>query len=287
MLWIALAAITVVSLGILLLPLWRREPYATTPRGAYDRAIYRDQLAELERDIARGVLSAEQAAAVRTEVQRRMLATDSAENVAADVPPPSRWKLASLAAVLAVAALLLYALLGASQLPGSPYAAQATYTAQMWSALGESFVMANRGEVVPDARAAFLNALKKDPNDPRAQFYTGLAFAQDNHVKEALTIWRNLLNHSAADAPWVDMLKEQIAFYADPKRALAGAVMAAAPEQKTAMIRGMVAKLEAKLAAHPDDVAGWEMLARSYHVLGDEQKSEAAAKKAAALQQKE
>lgn len=44
---------------------------------AYDLQVYRDQLTEVERDLARGVLSEEDAERVRTEVSRRILATDA------------------------------------------------------------------------------------------------------------------------------------------------------------------------------------------------------------------
>ncbi len=54
----ALAGLTLAALAMLLAPLfWRRRGAA--PRDAYNLAVYRDQLAEVERDLARGVLAAE------------------------------------------------------------------------------------------------------------------------------------------------------------------------------------------------------------------------------------
>ncbi len=44
---------------------------------SYDVQVYRDQLAEVERDLARGTINAEDAARVRTEVSRRILAADA------------------------------------------------------------------------------------------------------------------------------------------------------------------------------------------------------------------
>src|SRR3546814_4680303 len=41
------------------------------------------------------------------------------------------------------------------------------------------------------------------------------------------------------------------------------------PEERTAMIRGMVDRLADKLKAEPDDVDGWLRLARARDVLGD------------------
>jgi len=55
------------------------------------------------------------------------------------------------------------------------------------------------------------------------------------------------------------------------------------PEQREDMIRGMVEGLAARLEDEPDDVAGWRMLARSYSVLGEEEKAAKAAKEVARL----
>jgi cytochrome c-type biogenesis protein CcmH len=46
------------------------------PTASYDVQVYRDQLAEVDRDLARGTIAAEDAARVRTEVSRRILAAD-------------------------------------------------------------------------------------------------------------------------------------------------------------------------------------------------------------------
>ena len=40
-------------------------------------------------------------------------------------------------------------------------------------------------------------------------------------------------------------------------------------EDRVAMIRGMVASLDAKLAENPDNLEGWLRLVRSYTVMGD------------------
>jgi cytochrome c-type biogenesis protein CcmH len=41
-----------------------------------------------------------------------------------------------------------------------------------------------------------------------------------------------------------------------------------APEDRTAMIEGMVAQLSDRLGQEPDDAEGWARLVRSYMVLG-------------------
>jgi cytochrome c-type biogenesis protein CcmH len=74
MLWFGAVLLTLIVAALLLWPLLRhREAGENLQRSQYDLMVYRDQLAELERDIARGALGADQAEAARNEIQRRML----------------------------------------------------------------------------------------------------------------------------------------------------------------------------------------------------------------------
>src|SRR5207237_113972 len=61
------------------------------------------------------------------------------------------------------------------------------------------------------------------------------------------------------------------------------AVRALPAEQRSAMIASMVSRLAARLQTEPNDVDGWQRLARSYGVLGEKEKAVAAAERAAAL----
>jgi len=115
-----------VALGIqalVCLPLLRRPP-AAAERGQFDRAVYRDQLAEVGRDVARGVLNADEAASARLEIQRRLLGVDAA-SPARPVRAARSPRLAGLVALLVLAgAAGLYWQLGAPGLPDSPFADQ-------------------------------------------------------------------------------------------------------------------------------------------------------------------
>ena len=75
--WIVAAAMTAAVTALVLTPLLRSRqavgPGAES-RASYDMEVYRDQLAELERDVARGVIDDRQAQAARAEIGRRMLA---------------------------------------------------------------------------------------------------------------------------------------------------------------------------------------------------------------------
>ena len=64
-------------------------------------AIYKDQLSEIERDEARGTLTADEAKRLRTEVSRRILAADDAQKIA-----PKSMSATEVAVVVAIVVLL-------------------------------------------------------------------------------------------------------------------------------------------------------------------------------------
>jgi cytochrome c-type biogenesis protein CcmH len=59
------------------------------------------------------------------------------------------------------------------------------------------------------------------------------------------------------------------------------AAAAMAPEDRSAMIRSMVQRLADRLEREPGDVDGWLRLGRAYGVLGEQQKSLDAYRRAA------
>lgn len=74
--WIICAALALLLAALFALALLRSRVDEEHP-AAYDLRIYRDQLKEVERDLARGVLSDADAERIRTEVGRRVLAADA------------------------------------------------------------------------------------------------------------------------------------------------------------------------------------------------------------------
>jgi cytochrome c-type biogenesis protein CcmH len=129
---IVLVAMTSLAVAALLLPLLlgRGQPFA---RDAYNLAVYRDQLAEVERDIGRGVLSPEQAEAARTEIGRRIIALGPASNEVLAHPKPIAATVVGIL-VMPVAALLIYAALGTPSLPDAPFADRGNANANVASA---------------------------------------------------------------------------------------------------------------------------------------------------------
>lgn len=74
--WIVTTALSVLVAALIGLALLRGRAGAE-PAAAYDLRVYRDQLREIDKDLARGVLNAADADRLRTEVSRRILAADA------------------------------------------------------------------------------------------------------------------------------------------------------------------------------------------------------------------
>jgi len=120
MIWLACGLITLVVVAALLWPLLR-APQAAPERAAYDMAVFQDQLKELERDVERGVITAAEAEAARTEIQRRLLGASKLQAApATDSPNQRAILIAVVAVVVPFAALGLYATVGAPNLVANP-----------------------------------------------------------------------------------------------------------------------------------------------------------------------
>lgn len=77
MFWIA-AGVFALMVLVTLIAAYLRPRAADVPAAAYDLQVYRDQLAELDRDLARGLVAEDDAAQARTEIARRILEADRA-----------------------------------------------------------------------------------------------------------------------------------------------------------------------------------------------------------------
>lgn len=74
--WLIISALALAIAGLLALAILRGRT-GDEPPAAYDLRVYRDQLKEVERDLARGVIGPEDAERIRAEVSRRILAADA------------------------------------------------------------------------------------------------------------------------------------------------------------------------------------------------------------------
>ena len=161
----------------------------------------------------------------------------------------------------------------------------------------ETLVMAAEGSVTPEARAILEAMLDTTPTDPQSLFYLAMGDYQSGRTREALDRWATLIASSPADAPWQDVVHENLARAAEdlgldvaevtPEPLPAGNaaartdgapqltpeqradVQAMTPTEREEMIRQMVDGLDAKLREDPMDLQGWERLIRARVVLGD------------------
>ena len=98
-LWFVLALMTAAAIFAVLWPLSRHGGKA---RSGSDLAVYRDQLAEIERDLAAGLIGTQEAEAARIEVSRRLLAAaDQAEPAPATPQAAALWRRRAVLAVRA------------------------------------------------------------------------------------------------------------------------------------------------------------------------------------------
>jgi cytochrome c-type biogenesis protein CcmH len=138
--------------------------------------------------------------------------------------------------------------------------------------------MAANGTVTEEAKAAFARAVALDGENVKARYYLGVAAEQAGNPADAARIWRAMVEGAPAEAPWADFIRHEIARVTPgPNEGDVAAATELDPEQRMAMIRGMVERLASKLRDDGSDLEGWLRLVRSYMVLGEREKAIAAA----------
>lgn len=123
--WIVAALLTLLACLAVLLPLTRRKADEAGSTG-FDVAVYQDQLAELERDLARGAINPAEAAEARAEIGRRILRLSGTEVKASEGSGGRAGRVIATLAVLAVpvASWSIYAATGSPHLPAQPLQAR-------------------------------------------------------------------------------------------------------------------------------------------------------------------
>ena len=208
--WI-LAAVLTAAVLLFIVPPLLRSGAAAPDRDAFDREVYRDQLDELERDRARGLINDAQAEAAKAEIARRMLATAEKSGSAATPAPPRSARVLAvlLALMLPLGALSVYVLYGRPDLPAQPLASRnleqerggppKTVLAAMdklkaqlaenpndlqgWLILGQAYAKMGRNADAADALRHAV-ALNKDDVELQGLFGETLVSANDGMVPE-------------------------------------------------------------------------------------------------------
>jgi cytochrome c-type biogenesis protein CcmH len=144
--------------------------------------------------------------------------------------------------------------------------------------LGEALVAAANNVVTTEAKSAFERAVALNGENVKARYFLGVAAEQDGRPAAAAAIWRTMLTGAPADAPWVEFIRRELArVEGGPNEKDMAAATDLSDEQRAAMIRGMVERLADRLHRDGADLEGWLQLVRSYMVLGEREKAQAAA----------
>jgi cytochrome c-type biogenesis protein CcmH len=147
--------------------------------------------------------------------------------------------------------------------------------------LVDRMVFAAGGRVSPEAEAVLDRIAALAPDDPGLLYYTGLLYAQTDRADRAFLLWRRVIEEGGdslharlardgiSDVAWLagrDYTPPDLPGpAADDVEAAAGM----APEDREAMIRGMVDGLAGRLAEDGGTAAEWARLITSLGVLGE------------------
>jgi cytochrome c-type biogenesis protein CcmH len=187
MFWILVGLLSAVVLALFAWPLVR--PRRTALGGEPDLAVYRDQLGELDREVARGLLPEAEAASARLEIQRRLLLAAAQGNL--PVPEPHRgphtlragaWAL--LLVLLPAAAVAIYLDLGTPGLPSIPFASRPPAAA--------------RDQELAKLVDSLSAKMKANPSDPEGWSLLAASQAKLGRFKESIEAYAQAISRSQA-----------------------------------------------------------------------------------------
>lgn len=254
MLWLIFTFMTAAAIFAVLWPLSRREGQSFSGSEA---AVYRDQLAEIERDRAAGLIGAPEAEAARIEVSRRLLSV--VEKGGGDIPAggqPPLWRRRAVALValilLPCTAALLYLSFGSPQLADAPVAARQNAPLEQRSI--ETLV------------AQVESHLERNPEDGRGWEVLAPVYMRLGRFDDAVKARRNALRLLGASAAREADVGEALTaaaggiVTADAKAAFDRAAAGDPADIRIAFYRGLAAEQDGKAA---DAVRIWtELLSR-------------------------
>ncbi len=203
------AAMVAVAVAWVLVPLLRRREQASPDAGTANLGVLRDQLAELDADLARGTLTRERYEQATLELERRVLdeVNPGPPAGSAGAPAASTWTAAILGATIPVAAIALYLAVGApgALLADAPHASGLQHEvtpaqleamvaklaahvaknpddAQGWTLLARSYYVMSR---YPEAVRAYERAASLVPRDADllADYADALAVTQGRSLQ--------------------------------------------------------------------------------------------------------
>ncbi len=203
-LWLGFALMTAAAVLAVLWPLARRSERL---RSGSDIVVYRDQLEEIERDRAGGLIADAEAAAAKAEVSRRLLAAAdaAASEPVAPAGTAALWRRRAVAVIalgaLPLGAIGFYLALGSPMLPDQP--------------LGPRLAAA-RGNQSVDALVAQVEAhLERNPEEGRGWEVIAPIYLRLGRFEDAVKARRNALRLNGDTAARRAALGEAIVFAAN------------------------------------------------------------------------
>jgi cytochrome c-type biogenesis protein CcmH len=178
-LWLVLALMTAAAMLFVLWPLGRAP--AAVGAGS-EVVVYRDQLQEVDRDRAAGLIGEAEAEAARVEVSRRLLAAAETQGPKiAGAGQTWRRRAVALGALLALplCAGVFYATLGSPNLPGAPAASRVATP--------------EGGQSVASLVQRIESHLERNPNDGRGWEVLAPVYMKLGRYDDAVKAWRNVL----------------------------------------------------------------------------------------------
>lgn len=202
MLWLIFVLALSVALAITLRPLFTAGVRTSEARDS-ELAVYRNQLKELEGDLANNLITPTEAEAARLEIQRKLLSVSTVR--AASDAQGTLARRAGFVAVVVVPILsfALYANVGSPYLqapaPGAPTPQPADANAQQ-TPLADVDTMVSR----------LAERLKQNPSDLKGWKMLGWSYAHTDRPKEAADAYRHAVTLSPDDAGLQALLAEAI-----------------------------------------------------------------------------
>jgi cytochrome c-type biogenesis protein CcmH len=182
MLWLIFALMTVAAVFAVWWPLGRK---GKSRSGGSDRLVYQDQLLEIERDRAAGLIGGAEAESARVEISRRLLAAADAENSAAAPSSAAQFALRHRAAAVACAILLPAIGLGFYLWRGSPDIPSQSAFARVDTPLGERSVASLIAQVEEH--------LASNPNDGAGWEVVAPVYMRLGRFNDAAQAWRKTI----------------------------------------------------------------------------------------------
>lgn len=200
-LWLLLAMLTaaVVAYFVRSLPGGAEEQQSDEA----DVAVYRDQLLEVDRDVARGTLPEAEAASARLEISRRLLAAADAGSVAAAPLSVRTRRTVAMAIVILLPLFVLgtYLSLGTPGLPAQPYAERLS---QPLDALPVEGLVARLEQ-----------RLKEEPDDAQGWRLIGPVYLQLGRYGDAINAFGRIMQIEGRDADALAGLGEALTLSGD------------------------------------------------------------------------